>query len=1088
MAKNIIGEEIDNYVANQIKVRQQAHGSGVQNLRKDTNFGPATKSDLTYLNSKTSWVKLASGVAVTGSKLQDINLPTSLSGMELAKNNILFGGNSQIGPSVGLNGTLIPSSNTIYSGYDYSKDWGIVPMPGIESMDIKTLNRGSIEKATIKLKAYSKEQFNIIDLLYLRLGYTVLLEWGNSHYLDHMGKVRPILGTLTENTFEFFGASEKDSYRSIIGPINKYRSDYQANYDALLGKISNFNWSFNPDGSYDITITIISMGDVIESLKSDLSPSVEISSFVDQLNSVYQASGQSDASWFSSGKVDNELSAMLFLWKFVNKDILSSYRSSHVTIGGNKVGKICTSGVGTISAKIYSFYIHIGTFDESSNNTYFLFEKETTESDAESIKKEIEDLVKVDNYQTRFITDYAGDEFDPNEIPQKFKSSNTQNEIFSLGEVQNVVQATSPVKVKVKREDINIADNPLKKSASTKSCFVLRGDGSSEDSPDHYYLRFGTLLRHIQRTIVPSIITQGDKKVPLFTIEYTDVFNNKMYTLPNQISLDPRVCLVKNKYFQKIDDQEQILPELKTFKHSDFKSGKDSNVAYIFNIYLNFDFIISSINANKDERGNVGLFGLLSSICIGLNKALGGINNLEPIIDKNTNKIKIIDSTPVPGQTQKNGDYQIELYGYNPDLSKGSNFVRDINLQTAITPEYATMITIGATAGGYSKGMDATAFSNWNKGLKDRFNDEIKNNLEKASGGSVPEAVVNYGQKFLKQFSKCYGFTYTGPGYDNILGLKFEDSAIDLNISIVSEFYRYLQSKNKVGNSVGFIPFKLSLTLDGISGIKIYNKLHIDTRFLPSNYGDSLDLIVTGLSHKLSNNDWETEVQTTVIPFSEGSILDLSSVDIEEAIKQSKIDVKQGENYSPSTTVVTGGWSWTQPGTRALNIASGPVLQGYDLAPHHDSSPDLYLPDDRQKFGFWTRRKWSSATHEGKLMIVGDASANRVENGRRTWTPWIPSPLAGTVTFAGVYNDGCSAIHIKSTSTGATYRFLHGSNLQFSTGDTIKAGDYMYRQGDIGSPGAIHVHYEFPDDKVWLINEWIKKMITNDPQYNHSTS
>ena len=39
------------------------------------------------------------------------------------------------------------------------------------------------------------------------------------------------------------------------------------------------------------------------------------------------------------------------------------------------------------------------------------------------------------------------------------------------------------------------------------------------------------------------------------------------------------------------------------------------------------------------------------------------------------------------------------------------------------------MITVGATAGGYVKGSDATAFSNWNNGLVDRFNKKLINNV-----------------------------------------------------------------------------------------------------------------------------------------------------------------------------------------------------------------------------------------------------------------------------------------------------------------------------------------------------------------------
>ena len=63
--------------------------------------------------------------------------------------------------------------------------------------------------------------------------------------------------------------------------------------------------------------------------------------------------------------------------------------------------------------------------------------------------------------------------------------------------------------------------------------------------------------------------------------------------------------------------------------------------------------------------------------------------------------------------------YGLELYGYNPDKKYlSSNFVRNFNLKTEITPEFATMATIGSTAGGYVKGVENTMFSKWNRGNK----------------------------------------------------------------------------------------------------------------------------------------------------------------------------------------------------------------------------------------------------------------------------------------------------------------------------------------------------------------------------------
>ena len=50
--------------------------------------------------------------------------------------------------------------------------------------------------------------------------------------------------------------------------------------------------------------------------------------------------------------------------------------------------------------------------------------------------------------------------------------------------------------------------------------------------------------------------------------------------------------------------------------------------------------------------------------------------------------------------------------------------------------------------------------------------------------------------------------------------------------------------------------------MDGISGMKIYNKLKVNSDFLPSNYGPTLDFLITGVNHKLSNNNWDTSLTT----------------------------------------------------------------------------------------------------------------------------------------------------------------------------------------------------------------------------------
>ena len=43
------------------------------------------------------------------------------------------------------------------------------------------------ETTNVSIKCFSKEQFAIIDALYMRPGYTVLLEFGHSQYIGNDG-------------------------------------------------------------------------------------------------------------------------------------------------------------------------------------------------------------------------------------------------------------------------------------------------------------------------------------------------------------------------------------------------------------------------------------------------------------------------------------------------------------------------------------------------------------------------------------------------------------------------------------------------------------------------------------------------------------------------------------------------------------------------------------------------------------------------------------------------------------------------------------------------------------------------------------
>ena len=314
------------------------------------------------------------------------------------------------------------------------------------------------------------------------------------------------------------------------------------------------------------------------------------------------------------------------------------------------------------------------------------------------------------------------------------------------------------------------------------------------------------------------------------------------------------------------------------------------------NVYFNFRRV-EEIFSSVDKNNQVSLFTVLKSICDDINESLGNVNNLEPIIDKDENLIKIIDQTTIPNideirkalqgkGTIEENDYELkakqtplEVFGYNTVTSQ-SNFVRNVGITTEISKNYATAITIGATAQGEVPGMESTAFSRWNIGLKDRFKNNLIDGEKAEETGSLEEQ--------NKQVMENYE-TFIESGY-NKLGLNkkdrdlsINDEFISTNRNVVNSYYVYAQAQTTLANydettnegiiesSIGFLPINLQLEMDGIGGIRIYDFVKVNSSFLPSNYPDTLEFICTGVNHKLEGNDWTTNLKTIATYIDKGS-------------------------------------------------------------------------------------------------------------------------------------------------------------------------------------------------------------------------
>jgi hypothetical protein len=829
----IVGEKLLPYVANQIELRQKKHGL----INRDVEA-------LTYLNSKTAWLKLASGVEITSKRLAKEGFRPGFVAEKLAKDYVLFGGISH------LKGKILEQQQSIlFSGnndgmYDVSaspnqsREFGLVPMPGLESAEVKSLNRGSIKEANIVIKCYSPEQFQILDLLYLRIGYTLFLEWGWNPYFNNSGKLETNYHTLIEDPSGFFNSSWKSqSYRSFLDKIEGYRKAKNGNYDGLLCRVTNFSWTFN-NGVYDINLKCISLGDVIESLKTNITPSYTISKFIEEQYQIFQdGSENTDNKGIDPSPVNNVISAYIFLQKiFLLKSSKKYWSERQVPYKGNGFSDENTMQMGSVFIK-----------PEDTKDGLTYPQNSQTFNSEEELNKFIEENL-------------AGGTEIPDTGGLRELNEKTEPGIYYVKTPVSIFYRIIPDLTSLNagnRQDVDV--------------FFLNYNNlvTDEDTvlDEGFYFRFGHILELINEKIITKI--KGDDNKPIIELD-SGQWTNYMYTFPYQVSLDPRICLVKNPKTELVNSKQYIISA------ADWKNPiKD--YAWTMNIYLNGKFITDTIANNIDENGDISLFSFLSTICTELNKALGGVNNLEPVIDEDENKIYIIDGSY--SKIEKPSDYQLELYGYN---GKQSNFVKDVSIKTELTNDFATMATVGSTAGGYVKGVENTMFSRWNKGLIDRFKEELvpanKASREPSDEGR-DEPHEAYVKEFWNRTFSPFGVTYPQDIPDDLNGFfggfgsapALSNEIIDKNIAIVTEFYKYCQSiiqskyEKYASPTNGFIPISLNATFDGLSGIKIYNAINADTRFLPPNYPDALKFIIKGVNHKISQNSWDTTIDTVVI-------------------------------------------------------------------------------------------------------------------------------------------------------------------------------------------------------------------------------
>jgi len=856
--RNIIGESFKKYVRDQVKVRQEKLGS----QDRDVDL-------LKYISNKTSWIRLSSGVNITYDKATDYKAlgAQHFSGNLLAKKSVLFSARKYQEYS---NGASNPYSDSEWKGeftqgvglgldnpsYGYTPgiglagsdlqngdlyDYGMVPPAGIISAEIKSRNRGSLRDAVVQISCHNLAQFRIIEALYLKLKYSMLLEWGHTFWYDNKGTLRSDMPDDVHRNF-LDGNYDQDS---LLIDLENRRKLYCGNYDAFLGWVTNFDWTLRKDGGYDITLNLISLGDVIEPLKLNSnypsSNSTPVTTKEEKLPPVIANKNKSTINQILFA-IQTEIDIQGYLDGFNGggKSSLSSGEIVRITKEHSKYDLInpnykdpneiwdTANNILTYQEGIKAYFSALRTDDDGSatGGAFFYIKLGTLLRIIESfLLKYDTSKGKVGEYKPLFYIDH---DYSNNLCLTLPRQTSTDPRICLLKSGGEDDALTSVSNKFVKKVIVTYTKLAKAASATPKVETLFFEETFVDEIPEGVVLGKGTL---------EYLTNFGSKTV---TEDNETIVRSTTYTSTVEVIEKPGGDIVGGigNYFRVPG-----YPFLGKFMH----------------IHVNLDFITTTLANNIDDKGNVSVYKFLQQLMKGIQQATGQINDFDIVYDEVTNYYVIRDLNILPGAETVLGR-EIEVTRFNVNILKNNfgSFVLDTSIKSTLNNSFASTIAIGAQVNGNKIGENSTALSKLNNGYIDRLitnRSSIPDDNNDESDGKSKDPNIVYKDNLLI-------FT----DFINKINLgKVTPDDISNNSQAIVDILKYELGYYTEQNNIpgaGFIPIDLQLTMDGLSGPRIYEVYNINEDLLPDSYKNNIQFITIGVNHKVDGNSWTTTLNS----------------------------------------------------------------------------------------------------------------------------------------------------------------------------------------------------------------------------------
>ena len=797
----LYGETISEDVVKQLNLRASILGE--QGLRNSNH--------LRYLNQKTAWIRVISSV-------NRFEKEEAAFTNKSAKNFILSGGElkwdgSKFIPRTGFT----PSIAEVRGRYNYDSNLGIRPEAGITSFAVTHKNTfGTLREANIGFNVWTRNDLNLVQDLYLRPGISLIIEWGNSIYLDDDGNVKDTISV--PNYEEYFKVSTKEQIAQILKQ-NKENNFY--NYDGFLGLVTNFNWSFRSDGGYDCSVRVITQGAVLESL------------------SVIK----------SKAAVELELKERLQLDYFQGKD--GFYYDNTLK------GKVDPNTASTEESKYTRTFLHFFAqdiaknfkpFDGKGNNaynnplSYDSFNRRVSSGEA----KELEDFeyfrppAYIKALKQELGTEDTGKEYDRNFLVTGFTATAED------AKEQSVFQYIS---LRTLLALLNISFS-FKNPEGDSLVSFYTGD-----------------QRLTQAGTVESIFTDPKYKT------FEDHFSlNPLYCIIPNVPNNEKVIKDGKSLLQ--------ITKGNVHDHIQFTKGPYDSIFNIFvNIHTIVQDLDSIFEGEKQPK-EANVFDFVKKILGKINSYLGGINELDLHFDEDLQKWIVVDRELIVEEIQKNENNieLIDITGLKSTVSNVSlqtTITSELASQIAISAQGTKAYDSNANLPLFDWNaniQDRFFISNTPPPpplLLTPNTDQVQQEEEEKK---AREEFINNAIKAYQEINSS-GIQRSGPvnmSYRKYNAEIFEKLKGDGIVRFRNAVYGKTFN-NKKNTTDGLIPITLELTLDGIAGLKIGQVFRIGSVEQPSNILPDIynkyGFIITGLDSKIENNKWFTTIKGITFKF-----------------------------------------------------------------------------------------------------------------------------------------------------------------------------------------------------------------------------